>query len=109
MRDDPRMVVDCETIIESLRRDPFGQGTSKLVSLRRTIEGKRMDLFSFHPRERSDLSFQHPNTTSWPGMDMRVIYFLYRKNGERKIVLHRDGIYTHEQYNRIVGRARSRY
>lgn len=106
VRQDPRMVADCETIIKSLREDPFGEGVNKLESMQQIIGTTRYDLWSFHPRERAELSFQHRQTASWSGFDMRVIYFFYRKNSERIIVLHRDGIYTHEQYNRVIRRAR---
>lgn len=97
---DQRIVEDCTAIINLLRRNPTPNGNFGVRRLysehKMVIEGIPHSLWRFSPNKTQGLELSHPTSQK-----LRIVYGVYRKDDTKLVVLDGDGIYTHQEFDRI--------
>lgn len=93
---DSRMLEDLKKIVTSLRRNPHGFGTEKLISRNVAVGNRKSSLRSFNPRLRTGLSNNRPGS-----LETRIVYVIDGNGPESVIGI--EGIYRHDDYMKRFG------
>lgn len=90
---DRRFQRDLIAMIDSLRKNPYGPGTKKLICQKDNVLGIQIPWRRFDPSERIGLSLQHEHTCT-----LRVVYGIDKSGSQPVLVLR--GIFPHDEFDR---------
>ena len=88
---------DLSRIVKSVREDPFGMATRRILGETASVDSKSHLLRSINYRKRLGLIVNCSELDN-----VRVVYFIY-KDGENISTVAIEGIYSHEEYLRRFG------